>query len=56
MLLAIGFAFSLGAYAQTVEPMSPTPTFRVHVTSRSIQAVNYQHRNGATKLDFAGTA
>jgi outer membrane protein OmpA-like peptidoglycan-associated protein len=39
-----------------VEPMSPTPTFRVTVVSRSVQAVNYKHRGGATKLDFAGTA
>ena len=38
-----------------VEPLSPTPVFRVNVTSRSVQAVNYQHRGGATKLDFAGT-
>lgn len=29
--------------------------FRVNVVSRSIQAVNYEHRSGATKLDFAGT-
>lgn len=39
----------------TVEPMSPTPTFRVTVVSRSVQAVNYQHRSGASKVDFAGT-
>ena len=25
------------------------------VISRSVQAVNYKHRGGATKLDFAGT-
>jgi outer membrane protein OmpA-like peptidoglycan-associated protein len=36
--------------------MAQTPTFRVIVTSRSVQAVNYQHRSGATKLDFAGTS
>src|ERR1700680_1159358 len=35
--------------------MSPTPTFRVNVISRSVQAVNYRHRSGCTKLDFAGT-
>jgi outer membrane protein OmpA-like peptidoglycan-associated protein len=35
--------------------MSPTPTFRVVVISRSVQAVNYQHRSGSSKLDFAGT-
>ena len=62
LLLAIGITLSLNALAQTnsqatmaVEPMSPTPTFRVTVVSRSVQAVNYQHRSGATKIDFAGT-
>ena len=30
-------------------------TFRVDVVSRTVQAVNYQHRSGATKLNFAGT-
>lgn len=56
LLLAAVTTLSLGAVAQTVEPMSPTPTFRVKVTSRSVQAVNYRHRDGATKVDFAGTA
>ena len=53
---------SLSAVAQTnsqttmtVEPVAPTPMFRVNVISRTVQAVNYQHRSGATKLDFAGT-
>lgn len=61
LLLAAGIALSLSAFAQTnsqnltVEPMSNTPTFRVTVISRSIQAVNYKHRSGASKVDFAGT-
>jgi outer membrane protein OmpA-like peptidoglycan-associated protein len=38
-----------------IEPMNPAPTFRVNVVSRTVKAVNYQHRSGATKLDFAGT-
>jgi outer membrane protein OmpA-like peptidoglycan-associated protein len=61
-LLAAGIALSLSAFAQTnsqstltVEPMSPTPVFRVNVVSRNVQAVNYQHRSGATKINFAGT-
>jgi outer membrane protein OmpA-like peptidoglycan-associated protein len=61
-LLAIGITLSLSAFAQTnsqttvvVEPISPTPVFRVNVVSRSVQAVNYKHRSGASKLDFAGT-
>jgi outer membrane protein OmpA-like peptidoglycan-associated protein len=60
--LAVGIILSLSAFAQTnaqktmvVEPMAHTPSFRVTVTSRSVQAVNYKHRGGATKLDFAGT-
>jgi hypothetical protein len=39
----------------TVEPMDQTPTFRVTVISRTIQAVNYRHRSGATTLGFKGT-
>jgi outer membrane protein OmpA-like peptidoglycan-associated protein len=59
LLLAAGLTLSLSAFAQSnsqvVEPMEHTPTFRVTVVSRSIQAVNYKHRGGATKMDFAGT-
>ena len=31
------------------------PIYRVSVTSRTIKAVSYQHRSGATKIDFRGT-
>jgi outer membrane protein OmpA-like peptidoglycan-associated protein len=62
LLFAAAIALSLPAVAQTnsqttvdVERMSPTPTFRVIVISRSVQAVNYKHRSGSSKLDFAGT-
>src|SRR5580700_4436071 len=62
LLLAVGITLSLSAFAQSnpsttlaVEPMSSTPTFRVTVISRSVQAINYQHRSGSSKLDFAGT-
>jgi outer membrane protein OmpA-like peptidoglycan-associated protein len=61
LLLAGGIILSLSAFAQTyqtnmaVEPMSQTPVFRVNVISRTARAVNYQHRSGATKVDFAGT-
>jgi outer membrane protein OmpA-like peptidoglycan-associated protein len=63
LLLAAAIALSLPAVAQTssqstleLEPMAQTPTFRVVVTSRTTQAVNYKHRSGATKVDFAGTS
>src|SRR6185295_742548 len=62
LLLALGVTLSLSAFAQTnsqstmvVEPMEHTPTFRVTVVSRNVQAINYKHRGGATKVDFAGT-
>jgi outer membrane protein OmpA-like peptidoglycan-associated protein len=61
LILAVGITLSLSAFAQTnsqnltIEPMSPMPVFHVTVTSRSVQAVNYKHRSGASKLDFAGT-
>jgi outer membrane protein OmpA-like peptidoglycan-associated protein len=62
LFLVAGITLSLSAWAQTnsqtspaVEPLSPTPVFHVTVTSRSVQAVNYKHRGGASKLDFAGT-
>ncbi|HWY55092.1 MAG TPA: OmpA family protein [Terriglobales bacterium] len=58
LLLASGIALSLSALAQNttaVEPMAHTPTFRVVVTSRTTPAVNYKHRSGSTKVDFAGT-
>jgi len=62
LLLAAGIALSLSALAETtpqtataLEPMAQTPTFRVVVTSRTTPAVNYKHRSGSTKVDFAGT-
>jgi hypothetical protein len=32
------------------------PIFRVTVTSRSIAAVNFHHRQGTTNVDLRGTA
>lgn len=31
------------------------PIYRVSVTERNVKAINYQHRSGATKIDFRGT-
>lgn len=39
-----------------VTPMQQTPVYRVNVVARSVEAVNYRHRNGATKIDFQGTS
>jgi outer membrane protein OmpA-like peptidoglycan-associated protein len=60
-LLAAGIVISLSAFAQTnsqtivVEHKSHAPIFRVNVISRSVLAVNYEHRSGSTHVDFAGT-
>ncbi len=62
LLLAVGITYSLSAFAQTNpqstivgQSTSPASIYHVNVISRTVQAVNYQHRSGATKLDFAGT-
>ena len=57
-IIVLSFPAGAQTNSQTtddVEHMSPTPTFRVTVISRSVQAVNYEHRSGSSKLDFAGT-
>jgi outer membrane protein OmpA-like peptidoglycan-associated protein len=57
-IIALSMAVSAQNNPQTAinaQPMSHTPLFRVNVTSRSVRAVNYKHRSGSTKVDFAGT-
>ena len=63
MLLAIGSVLGLSVFAQASQqaamvaaPVSPAPLFRITVISRTVQAVNYRHREGTTDVDFAGTA
>ena len=62
LLLVVGSALSLSAFAQSnpqamqvLVPPVQTPLFVAHVTSRTVEAVNYQHRSGATKVDLSGT-
>jgi hypothetical protein len=43
------------APAQVVQPETPV-TIKVNVIARSTKAVNYQHRSGATEIEFRGTA
>jgi outer membrane protein OmpA-like peptidoglycan-associated protein len=63
LLLAMGSALSLGlvapANSQTtiaVESAVPVSTFHMTVTSRTVQAINYRHRSGATEVNLAGTS
>jgi outer membrane protein OmpA-like peptidoglycan-associated protein len=59
-LFAIGTILGLSAFAQAHSQAAmlavPDPAFQVIVTSRTVQAVNYGHRNGATDLAFAATS
>jgi outer membrane protein OmpA-like peptidoglycan-associated protein len=36
--------------------MEKTPIFRVNVVARTLDAVNYQHKSGSTKVDLLGTS
>ena len=63
MLFVVGSTLGMSALyqansqtAMTVDTSGPVPAYRVVVTSRTIQAVNYRHRSGASEVGFAGTA
>ena len=62
-LFLIGSALSLSAFAHArpqetiaLVPTGPTTILLVDETSRTVEAVNYEHRGGATDVDLAGTA
>ena len=60
-------AFLIGCGVLSAQQLSPQdenaarmaagtmPIYRVNVTARTAKAINYQHRGGATKIDFKGT-
>jgi outer membrane protein OmpA-like peptidoglycan-associated protein len=59
----IGSALSVSAFAQTgpqesiaLVPVGLMPAYVVGETSRTVEAVDYEHSNGATEVDMAGTA
>src|SRR5271156_4093407 len=50
--VGVGAGLLMGvAFAQP----DPQPIYRVTVVSRSLEAVNYEHRGGPTPIDFQGT-
>ncbi len=65
-LLCTAFSASLGQEqsptAQQQQPINPVdqesgvPLYKIQVVGRDIPAVNYWHRSGTTKIDFAGTS
>jgi outer membrane protein OmpA-like peptidoglycan-associated protein len=36
-------------------PAAGTPVYRLSLTPRTVKAINYQHRSGATRIGFRGT-
>jgi outer membrane protein OmpA-like peptidoglycan-associated protein len=48
--------FAQDAQQVSVTPMDKTPVYRINVVARTVDAVNYRHRNGSTKIDFQGTS
>jgi outer membrane protein OmpA-like peptidoglycan-associated protein len=55
-LLCLTLMASAGSQATVPgDHANRTSMYRIHETSRTIEAVNYQHRGRSTKLDFAGT-
>lgn len=62
VMLTLGIAVALGALSQAgaqtasnAESSAALPRFDQKLVTRTVEAVNYQHRSGATKIDFAGT-
>ena len=51
-----GAAQGLGSAGQAqFRQGDPTPIYKITIVERTAKAINYQHRNGATKIDFSGT-
>ncbi len=61
-VLVVGFSLCTMLLAaqeapeNNLTPMEKTPIYRVTVVARAVDAVNYQHRNGSTKINFRGTS
>src|ERR1039458_809491 len=62
-LLALGSVVGLSGFAQAsaqttavLVPQRSEITYRTVFISRTVQAINYGHRDGVTDVDFSGTA
>jgi len=53
--LALAIAAPAGAAQAQQTAKQPIYTVTVNVVDRTTKAINYQHRDGATKIDFRGT-
>ncbi|OFW39505.1 MAG: flagellar motor protein MotB [Acidobacteria bacterium RIFCSPLOWO2_12_FULL_60_22] len=51
-----GAAQELGSVGQAqFRQGDSTPIYKITIVERTAKAINYRHRNGATKIDFSGT-
>jgi outer membrane protein OmpA-like peptidoglycan-associated protein len=55
VLVCLGASALIQAQTTASDEHNQTPTFRVNVISRATRAVKYEHRSGATKINFQGT-
>jgi len=62
LLFVMGSLLGLAAFVQAspqesiaLVPVGELPAYSVNETSRNVDAVDYQHRSGATDVDLAGT-
>ena len=62
LLFVMGSVLSLSAFVQAspqepvaTVPVGALPAYSVNETSRNVDAIDYQHRGGATDVDLAGT-
>lgn len=62
VIFLVGSILSLGSFAQSSQqqsmvlvPAVSTPIFVANEVTRTVVAVNYKHRSGASTVDFAGT-
>jgi outer membrane protein OmpA-like peptidoglycan-associated protein len=53
-LTACGMLCGLLSAQQPQLSPGATPVYRLSLTPRTVKAINYQHRSGATKIDFRG--
>jgi outer membrane protein OmpA-like peptidoglycan-associated protein len=55
VLLSAAASSQTGPPQGNPPPPDPQPIYRVTVVSRTLAAINYEHRSGPTKIDFQGT-
>ncbi len=63
LLFVIASTLSVSAFAQAspqetvaIVPVGSTSVYVVTETSRTVEAIDYEHRGGASQVDMAGTA